>query len=986
MKPVLIGVCLAITLTSPLIGQASPPETSKPLERELSEGLLDEEVKQDLNAAMGHYKAVLAEFEPGRHYAATALLHLAECYFKQDEEEEAVASLQRLLREFGDLEDIANAARERLRVKGLRIEPPPSERLSSQDQVEANALWEARKLLSASPDLLNARDENGSTPLHRAVLKNHLKVLQFLIDEGADVNRASTVDDTELPETETPLHTAARLGHLTAAILLLERGAAVDALSSWKSTPLHYALVFKRAELARLLLDRGADPNHIAQVYLTGFPPILSAIDGTAQLAAKNDIDGKLIYHLSAFQVACLNNAPYKTLESLLKSGAEPARPFAEGEDRPIHLAANRQQSDILRLLVDMGADPNAAGLKGRRPIHLSAAPEILEILLEFEADLESLTDDGETALHTSLRTGDFWKTFIERGLQVEATDHRGRTALCVAAELGEEGVVEQLIDEFGADVNVFAHLKSSFESSLAITPLMYAVTNGTTSMVSLLLAKGAHIDLKDAKGRTALFHAADRNETTARLLVSQGADLFVLDDQFRLPGLGYMDGLRQQHHQAQRDFGLWLRVQDRVYRIFKRSPDLGNGPIATSAFVAEAFRKLLEPLPAGSKHALDSDDMIILESSDLSRTEIDPVAQLRDSDPTMTWGDTWIVTTDHWRETTLTDYLFTQKVRQLNKRPISVAINDQNRHYTITAPAGIKDHVYIPGKSTVPALYLREFLRVAMLDRPDIDLNQVTVVRGDGSATLTLDATHPPAAGQRVYLREQDRIVLKTRPVPVIPPTNISVRRDYPFFHFPVWEEKAHHVLPNMATFLAAAFSHPQFFLDHPDFSAIRIQRGDTSIPVNLSEAFDDQDLELPTLALGDRVVLPQLKNGKPEQWEAFLKWLGDQLRGPITISTKNVADRRLEIYPRITLPLEDDGVLIRRGARNLSLQSVLRDFNYEQPTYDLSHVTLTRNSKTHTLDVTTRPGPGITPGDRLDVNMQNQAPFPGVTESGDQ
>ncbi len=59
----------------------------------------------------------------------------------------------------------------------------------------------------------------------------------------------------------TPLHEAAAMGHLEVARLLLERGADVNAKNKHGFTPLHFAAGIGHTDVAKLLLEHGADVN-----------------------------------------------------------------------------------------------------------------------------------------------------------------------------------------------------------------------------------------------------------------------------------------------------------------------------------------------------------------------------------------------------------------------------------------------------------------------------------------------------------------------------------------------------------------------------------------------------------------------------------------------------------------------------------------------------------------------------------------------------
>ena len=83
----------------------------------------------------------------------------------------------------------------------------------------------------------------------------------------------------------------------------------------------------------------------------------------------------------------------------------------------------------------------------------------------------------------------------LANGVNVNAKDEYGQTALIYAAKNGHKNVAELLLKN-GADVNV--------QEEFGLTPLMCAAYNGKISVAKLLIEKGADIHVKDNDGRTA--------------------------------------------------------------------------------------------------------------------------------------------------------------------------------------------------------------------------------------------------------------------------------------------------------------------------------------------------------------------------------------------------------------------------------------------------------------------------------------------------
>lgn len=193
----------------------------------------------------------------------------------------------------------------------------------------------------------------------------------------------------------------------------------------------------------------------------------------------------------------------------------------AKNEDiqTPLYAALEKGNLDVVRILLENGANVNLAIYYGITPLYFAVDTNNLEavrLLLEKGAYANLARDSYYTPLYVAAKNGntEIVRLLLEKGAQASLTT-KGHTPLFAAAQYGHLDVVRLLVDH-GAQINLGKNINSLF----------IAAQNGHFETVRYLLENGALINLPDSEGETALHIATKRRHIEiVKLLLKAGAN-----------------------------------------------------------------------------------------------------------------------------------------------------------------------------------------------------------------------------------------------------------------------------------------------------------------------------------------------------------------------------------------------------------------------------------------------------------------------------
>lgn len=428
--------------------------------------------------------------------------------------------------------------------------------------IRADSATNAFEIFKFNPDV----NLGTKKPLVEAAGRDAVQVVDELLRRGADIKALSLYDYESVPA----LTAAAMKGSLKALATLIEHGAPLDQLSERSQSSLCYAMGSKKFEAARLLLNKGANPNIVSdrcnyliqaidsdQLDLVkllllknlkftdgqGYqvPPLKYAVQkDSAELADLMKARGAFVdvpdrneqtplFFVKSLEMATrlvnwkanvnaadqhgdrpifvITSAPI--VEFLLQHGADGRLRNEAGETVLCYL----QNPDKAEKVLATGLDPRVVNPKnGEGPLHRVMDPEVAKVMIRYGADVNAADRSGRTAMFNPYAKGAILRLFVDAGANLNVIDKDGCSFLSYQAQnrtLPSYGDLLYYLDhKLDPNLRFKECTRYGNDNDLVMSFLIYMYRfQNTVDALQLLVDRGARVQDLDSKGRSILFH-----------------------------------------------------------------------------------------------------------------------------------------------------------------------------------------------------------------------------------------------------------------------------------------------------------------------------------------------------------------------------------------------------------------------------------------------------------------------------------------------
>ncbi|XP_071086410.1 putative ankyrin repeat protein RF_0381 [Haliotis cracherodii] len=398
----------------------------------------------------------------------------------------------------------------------------------------------------------NSTDENNYTPAIIAATAGHRNVFDLLVVKGADLTILGDDDNSVLHAASrggnieivrnvltrnivninargidemTPVLEAALNGHDEVFDLLVEKEADLLIVAHYGDTILHEACRGGNVQIVKYVLNQNiVDVNSKGYNGLT--PAMKAAVGGHKAVfylllekrpdLSPTDDDGNNLLHM-----AC-EGGNVELVKYVLALNSVDINSRTEDGRTPAMVAASKGHKDMLKLLVNEGADLSLVNNDGEDALHISLLCENMEmvkyILTQDVVNINGAEKNGMTPVLLAAEHGciDLFDLVVSKGADLSSRYVAGKSILQSACLGGNVDIVEYVL----AQDNVLQDINRIGWNGW--TPVMFAAFQGNKEVFDLLVKKGADLAQINNDGNTILHLACAQNWKIVKFLLSR--------------------------------------------------------------------------------------------------------------------------------------------------------------------------------------------------------------------------------------------------------------------------------------------------------------------------------------------------------------------------------------------------------------------------------------------------------------------------------
>ena len=248
------------------------------------------------------------------------------------------------------------------------------------------------------------------------------------------------------------------------------------------------------------------------------------------------------LYGNSPVHWAAAYNGP-EMLKTLIDLGADINMQSNDGHNALSCAAAYHSDIQVVQWLLNAGGNVNNISMSGHRPLHYGAMyhpdPDIIDLLSGDPVDLDVRDHRGQTPLFLAVRENNVVAVdrLLSRGADIHVSNSPRQTLMHMAALVSGQDMMRRLI---GLNLDINASDREG------MSPLHQAALNHSDiGVIQLMLAQGADVHARDRWGNTPLHFACRRSNVrpdVLELLVSAGADIDSVNQWGKTPLFGVFE------------------------------------------------------------------------------------------------------------------------------------------------------------------------------------------------------------------------------------------------------------------------------------------------------------------------------------------------------------------------------------------------------------------------------------------------------------